>query len=350
MPELHSTPPVEGKTLTPEILVPRLGEALVEKGLIAPADLQTALQRQRASLQSGQTPPLLGRILVEMSLLSEGSLNEVITEQIIQLRTALQDANRQLERRVLERTAELETALKRLGEFNELKANFIANISHELRTPLTHLKGYLELLVGGDLGATNSEQAQALQIIQRSSERLERLIEDLILFSSSEKGAVQLILQPVNLRNLCLSCINSTISKANHAQVTLKLECDSNLPLVQMDDEKITWAILQLLDNATKFTPPGGEVILKVSHENQLVRISVSDTGIGIAPDKLEEIFLPFQQLDSSAKRRFGGTGLGLALVRKILEAHGAILKVSSQLSRGSCFEILLNADQASQN
>lgn len=332
--------------LTPEVLTPRLGDYLVERKLITREDLQRALDYQKALQNAGQPLKLLGAILVEMNLIDRTALDHAITEQILQLKTALQQANSFLEQRVRERTAELEDALKRLSELSQLKANFVANISHELRTPLTHLKGYLELLLAGDLGPLQPEQEQALKIMQRSSERLEKLIEDLLLFSITERGEVTLHKQPVNLANLSLVLINRSVNKANENQITLRLECPRDLPWVYADKEKISWVILQLLDNAIKFNTAGGEVVLKAEAAEGMVSIKVKDTGIGIPSDRIEEIFEPFHQLDGSSTRRYPGTGLGLGLVRKIVEAHGSIIKVTSETGKGSQFEFFLSTTE----
>jgi signal transduction histidine kinase len=330
------------KQLKPEVLVPRLGEHLVERGLITAADLQNALDHQAAYRDANSAPPLLGSILIELGLIDQSSLDEAITEQIIQLRNALQDANLQLEKRVQQRTAELERALNKLAELNQLKANFISNISHELRTPLTHLKGYLELLLSQDLGPLSQSQDQALHIMQRSTERLEHLIEDLILFSTAERSTIALDVHPVNLANLGLAIINQSITKANEHQVTLHLNLAPSLPFVKADADKIAWVISQLIDNGIKFTSAGGKVTLRAEQIDQFVTVSVEDTGLGISPDKFEEIFEPFHQLDGSSTRRFGGTGLGLALVRKILDSHGSKIRVHSQPGLGSKFEFYL--------
>src|SRR3990172_1175386 len=143
--------------LTPEMLVPRMGEYLIHKGLITAENLQKALNYQQEAIAKG-TPILLGQALIELKLLERAELDQAVTEQIIQLRSALQAANRTLEHRVEERTAELQKALERVSELSQLKSNFVANISHELRTPLTHIKGYVELLITESLGPLTEEQ------------------------------------------------------------------------------------------------------------------------------------------------------------------------------------------------
>jgi len=328
--------------LTPEILVPRLGDHLVEKQYISRSDLERALQKQRELRDQGQQPQLLGSLLVEMGVIDRVTLEEAVTEQILQLRSALQESNRELERRVEQRTQELQAALQKLSELSQLKANFIANISHELRTPMTHIKGYLDLLVSGDLGEINEDQQRSLQIMQRSSERLENLIEDLILFSLMERDQVTLHLQLCNLKELCQNVLHKSQPKAAQKQIDLKLEYTLGPTLVEADQEKIFWVMLQLLDNAIKFTAANGKVKLRVEAQGEFARVSIIDNGIGIPADQMETIFEPFHQVDGSSTRRYSGTGLGLALVRKIVEGHGSIMQVSSMANRGSRFTFYL--------
>src|SRR6266511_1706240 len=154
--------------LTPEMLVPRMGEYLIQKGLISAEQLQKALDYQQEATAKGD-PILLGQALIDLKLLERVELDQAVTEQIIQLRSALQAANRTLEHRVEERTAALQKALERVSELSQLKSNFVANISHELRTPLTHIKGYLELLTTESLGKITNEQRHALQVRQQST-------------------------------------------------------------------------------------------------------------------------------------------------------------------------------------
>ncbi len=333
--------------LTPEILVPKIGDYLVEKGVLKPQDLENALKTQREMRARGLNA-LLGQVLVDLNLIDQSSLDQAITEQILQLRTALQDTNQQLERRVQERTNELQVALKHLSELNQLKTNIIANVSHEFRTPLTHIKGYLELLVSEALGPVCSDQMDALNVMQNSSERLEELIDGLIQFSMASQGELSINLSTIETSDLLQMAYERASVKANMQKVTLSLNMPPLLPSVNADREKITWVILQLLDNAIKFSPEAGHVILSAQYEGNFVNISVTDNGIGIAPDRIPELFEPFHQLDGSSTRRYGGTGLGLALVKQIIEAHGSIIRVSSKLNQGTRFDFLLPANNLS--
>jgi signal transduction histidine kinase len=329
--------------LTPEILVPRIGDHLVEKGLLSEADLHKALQEQ-ANLRDQGANILLGEILVRLGMIDRATLDAAVTEQIILLRAALQETNAQLEKRVQERTQELQNALLKLSELNQLKSNFIANISHELRTPLTHIKGYVELLVSGAMGELNEQQMSSMQVVQRSTERLEQQIEDLIRFSLASRGEFTLQVTPVNLYKLGEQVISRSQNKAKDRQIELINLIPADLSPVKADEEKLSWALLQLLDNAIKFTGPNGRVEMSATCEDQVVDVRVTDNGIGIPSDRLEEIFEPFHQLDGSATRRYGGTGLGLALVRQIVEAHGTSIKVESTVDQGSNFHFSLAA------
>ena len=328
--------------LSPEMLVPRLGEYLIKKGHIAEEDLQQALKAQKKLVEDGGTP-LLGQTLVDLGIISRDILDQAVTEQIIQLRSALQATNRNLERRVQERTAELQTALERLAELSKLKANFISNISHELRTPLTHIKGYTELLISESLGEISEEQKHALQVSQKSTSRLENLIEDLIMVSVTSRGDLTLKQEPVDIRRIANLSVKNVLQKADERGVAVHAVLDRHLPQAQADSQKLLWVLGQLLDNAVKFTPSGGRIVLRAEHEtDRLISISVTDTGIGIPNERIEEVFQPFHQLDGAATRRHGGTGLGLLLVRQIIEAHGSMLEVISTEGRGSTFKFPL--------
>lgn len=330
--------------LSPEMLVPRMGEYLIRKGLITAENLQKALNYQQEATAKGM-PVLLGQALIELKLLERAELDQAVTEQIIQLRSALQMANRTLERRVEERTAELQKALERVSELSQLKSNFVANISHELRTPLTHIKGYVELLITESLGPLTEEQRHALQVSQQSTSRLESLIEDLIMGSLASRGEMSIKQESVDICRLANLAIKSHTPHAQERGVNLGASIDENVPLVQADSQKIAWVLHQLVDNGVKFTPSNGRVVVSIKREGgNLVMVSVTDTGIGIPAIRMGDIFEPFHQLDGSATRRYGGTGLGLALVRQIVEAHGSMLEVQSAEGHGSTFKFPLLA------
>jgi two-component system, NarL family, sensor histidine kinase BarA len=330
--------------LSPEMLVPRMGEYLVQKGLITAENLRTALDHQLKETDKGNSI-LLGQALIDLGFIERADLDQAVTEQILQLRSALQAANRTLERRVQERTAELQRALERVSELSQLKANFISNISHELRTPLTHIKGYIELLVTESLGPITAEQKHALQVSQQSSVRLEGLIDDLIMVSLASRGELSINLDDMDIRRIANLAVKSYLGRAQDRGITLRAAIDEDVPFVQGDSQKIAWALSQLIDNAVKFTSREGSVTVGVRREGEnLVVVSVTDTGIGIAPDRMEEIFEPFHQLDGSSTRRHGGTGLGLSLVRQIIEAHGSMIDVQSVDGGGATFKFPLLA------
>jgi signal transduction histidine kinase len=330
--------------LTPEMLVPRLGEHLVQRGFITDIDLEKALAYQQEKIMEHKTY-LLGQALIDLKMIDRTILDQAVTEQIIQLRSALQAANRNLEQRVQARTAELQKALERLSELSQMKANFISNVSHELRTPLTHVKGYLELMVTGSLGPVTEEQKHALEVSQKSAARLEEMIDDLIMFSLTSKGELSIKHEAIDIHRLANLAVKSATEKASDRDVTVHSVVEDEVPFVQADSQKIAWVLSQLLDNGIKFTPAGGRVVLNVKPEaGNLVMISVADTGIGIPPSRMEEIFEPFHQLDDTSTRRYAGAGLGLSLVRQIVEAHGSMLDVQSTEGHGTTFRFPLLA------
>jgi len=328
--------------LSPEMLVPRMGEYLIQKDLITEENLKAALDYQLKQAEKND-PILLGQALIDLKFVERADLDQAVTEQILQLRNALQAANRTLERRVEQRTAELQQALERVSELNQMKANFISNISHELKTPLTHVKGYVELLVSESLGPISDEQRHALQVSQQASSKLEGLIEDLIMVSLASRGELNIKLDDIDIRRIASLAVKSFQDKAQHRGITLRGDIADDIPFVQGDAQKIGWVLGQLIDNGIKFTSKGGSVDVNLKREGEnLVIVSVADTGIGIESGLLKDIFEPFHQLDGSSTRRYGGTGLGLSLVRQIIEAHGSMIEVQSAEGRGSVFKFPL--------
>jgi len=328
-----------------DILVPKLGEVLLSKGLVTEDQLRRALDYQRQKNAQGQSQ-MLGQTLIELKMISRENLDNVIMVQVLELQAALQSANHELEKRVMERTAELESALSKLNDVNQLKNNFVSNISHELRTPLSQIKGYIDLIAENALGELNAAQADAMHSTLLAVHRLEKLIEDLIRLASAARGELVLDMSSFCISDLAASAISRAMPKAQKANVILTSRIPSEPVFAEGDSEKINWVVTQLIDNAIKFTPEGKDVTLtiEVDTSNSRVFTNVSDSGIGIPFARLPELFHTFHQLDGSATRRYGGTGLGLALVYRILEAHRTQIKVESAPGHGSVFSFDLPA------
>lgn len=328
-------------TIAPETLVPRLGELLIERGLLGLKDLEAALEFQQDKIGSGE-PRLIGQVLVELGFVDQYSLDEVITVQIFQLQHNLERTNRELEQRVADRTAELQGALLKLTELNQLKSNFVSNISHELRTPLTHIKGYLDILSDRSLGPLTPLQQEAINVLVRSEDRLEQLIDDLIQFSLAVRGELKLSLQPLDIRQMVNAYLPQTLKKAKAKDIDLEITIPVGLPKIYADEDKIQWVLNQLLDNGIKFTPTGGQVRFSAQPELDFIEFTISDSGIGIPEESISEIFNLFHQLDGSVTRRYSGIGLGLAMVHHILEAHGSEINVDSSPDQGTRFSFSL--------
>jgi signal transduction histidine kinase len=321
--------------------LPRFGEFLVSQGYVTTAQLQAGLARQREAAALG-AHQAIGHTLVSMGVMTPETLDQAGIDQVRQLQGALEENNRQLEQRVIERTDALRAAVQQLTDLNELKANFVANISHELRTPLVPIKGYSDLLLNGSLGGLSNGQHEAIATISRSVLRLETLINQLIQFASSVKG--RLIINPtiIHLPDLMEPLWDYFQPRADAAQVTLVRDVSAAVPLVQADAEKIYWVMYQLLDNAVKFNRPGGSVTVGAVVTGDAVRLSVRDTGRGISPEHLQHIFEPFARGADAPGQVTDGTGLGLALVKRIVEAHDAHVDAESQVDQGSLFSFEL--------
>jgi signal transduction histidine kinase len=325
----------------PEVLVPKLGESLIRKGLIETGDLKKALSFQQEQRAIGKTV-LLGEALLELRLLERGDLDAAVTEQISSLQSALQQSNEMLEQRVAERTEELQHALEGLTEMNRLKANFIANISHELRTPLAHMFGYVDLLAEEGFGSLNVEQKEAIQVLQKSNKRLGSLIDNLLFLSFDSAEAVPLQMEELPISYVIKGVVSDMELRASEIDVHLKADIEPNLPIFLGDGQKLVWALSQIVENAIKFNKPSGKVLIRAQNGSGKINISVLDSGIGIPDEQVASILEPFVQIDGSSTRKYGGTGLGLSLAKRIIEAHGAQLKIESKIDRGSRFSFAI--------
>ena len=178
----------------------------------------------------------------------------------------------------------------------------------------------------------------------RATNRLEQLINDLILFSDSERSNLVLQWSKFSILDCCQKAISAAQTSADEKEIELGFESSDDNVFVHADEGKIYWVISHLIDNALKFTPKQGNIKVQVEQTGKVVAINISDTGIGIAEERIAEIFEPFHQLDGSSTRRYGGTGLGLSLAKKIVEAHGTTIHVVSIPDQGSRFEFVLKS------
>lgn len=230
--------------------------------------------------------------------------------------------------------------LNDITERKRLENEFISLVSHELRTPMTSTIGALDLLNSGQLGTLSNRGQQILQVAIRNSERLIRLVNDILDLERMKSGKIAIAPVKCNLKPLLLQATEIMQAMATKAEVQLISEsCDV---VLNLDCDRILQTLTNLLSNAIKFTEPGGTVKLTASvHQNSCL-IVVRDTGRGIPADKLESIFERFQQVDASDSRSKGGTGLGLAICRHIVEGHNGKIWVESELGKGSTFYINL--------
>jgi signal transduction histidine kinase len=325
-----------------EVLVPRIGELLIQQGKIQPEDLDKALQIQKERAQAGHSI-LIGELLVELGFVSREALNQVITEHVFQLQSALALSHKRLEEQVEQQTNELQNALVQLAGLNKLQLNFISNVSHELRMPMQFLLGYLDLLEKGLLGPLTDAQAHTVASMHNASQQLHRITEELLQFSSFANSQILLDMTAFTLDGPVITAVSLTQPKAQAKNIQFQRQLPF-LPQVIADNEKITWVVEQLLDNAIKFTPTGGQVKIETAPSKGDVLVQVIDTGIGIPDSQLNSLFAPIDKLKKNQSYYQREKGLGLALAQKIVEAHGSSITVESHVGQGSCFSFTLPA------
>lgn len=228
------------------------------------------------------------------------------------------------------------TELKRL---ETIRRDFVANVSHELRTPLTAIRGYAETLRGGAL-ADHARAGQFLEVIERHSERLGRLVDDLLVLSDLELGKTAFEQRSVTLPGLIDDVVDMLGEKAAQGTITIVKDVPGDLPPVQGDGDRLQQVLINLTDNAIKYTPAGGRVTIgaRVRRKGSTawVEVAVNDTGVGIPAQDLPRLTERFYRVDKARSRELGGTGLGLAIVKHIVQAHGGQLNISSELNRGT--------------
>ncbi|MFN3429259.1 MAG: ATP-binding protein [Candidatus Sericytochromatia bacterium] len=229
-------------------------------------------------------------------------------------------------------------ALELAAGIDRLKDQFLSLVSHELRTPLTTLMGYVVLLDEEGVGAITEDQHQYMQHILKVTETLTKLVNDLIEMTTIRAGKLRLETDPMNFGEVVLGAVFAVQSRAQAKNLWLANHVPSTLPELVADAERVAQVLVNVLDNAIKFTPEGGRIDIRASVENGTMRCEVQDTGEGIAPEDIEKLFKEFSQADMSATRAHGGLGIGLSIAKTLVERHGGHIGVLSRKGRGSTF------------
>ena len=322
-------------------------------GIIEPlATLAATTKALQLSRTPPSSPPNLGGAPIEIKQLSvelhaaahvlsqtNAELATTINERDISNRRLLETLQ-QMDEKVRERTLELEAARSLAEKANSAKSEFLANMSHELRTPLHAILGMAELLVRGIHGPLNAGQTECARLVEESGKHLLALINDILDLSKIEAGQITLDLQPVGLRALSDASFRMIRDTARRKKINLELEIDEQVVEIIGDMRRLKQIIVNLLSNAVKFTPEGGKVGLRIIQDadRKNIDFNVWDTGIGIDSKDMSRLFQSFVQIDSVLARRYEGTGLGLALVKRLAELHGGSVIVESEPGKGSQF------------
>lgn len=237
---------------------------------------------------------------------------------------------------------ELSKAYEEIKSLDMMKNEFLSNVSHELKTPLISIMGYSELMSDETLGMLNEQQTKAMEAVVRNSERLKRLINSLLDLSIAQDERVKYRFYPLQINEIIDSAILDISSQVEKKQIVIEKNIPANLPLINGDKDRLIQLIINLIDNAVKFTPSGGLITVTVREEENDIHIMVSDNGIGIPKEAIPDVFKLFYQIDGSMKRRYQGTGVGLYLCKKIVEAHKGSIWVDSTEGVGTTIHVSL--------
>ncbi len=254
----------------------------------------------------------------------------------------LQDLNIILEKRITERTEELQKANIALEKANRLKSEFLATMSHELRTPLNAIIGFAEVLRDEVAGQLSSEQKEYLCDIHSSGQHLLNMINNILDLSKIEAGKLELSIGKFHIKEAIREVLDTVSESSNKKNIRIYTHIHKDIPSITADKGKLKQIMFNVLSNAIKFTPENGKVTIHANYIDQYIHITVSDTGIGIKPEDKDKIFEAFRQIDASYSRQYEGAGLGLALTKRLVELHGGKIWVESDYGKGSTFIFML--------
>ena len=261
-------------------------------------------------------------------------------------------SSKDLEEAIKTRTLQLEQEKIKVEKATQAKSDFLANMSHELRTPLNAIIGFSDMLKNGMAGELTDRQVEFIHDINESGEHLLSLINDILDLSKIESGNMELEISEINLEELIERASVFIKEQAFSNKLKLSVETDNNIGAITADERLLKQVLVNLLSNAVKFTPKGGHITVKTkkvlgeSESENMVEISVEDTGIGIKEKDFEKIFEPFKQAESVMTKNYQGTGLGLAICKDIIEMHGGKIWVESEWGKGSKFSFTIQEKQ----
>ena len=231
--------------------------------------------------------------------------------------------------------------ISQLKQTDEIRRDFVANVSHELRTPLSILRGYIETLLE-DRELSGDELNRILEVMKKHSDRLSALTDDLLSLARLESGHPNLQMQEVRLSELFAAIVRDWGKRFAEKELGVDVAVSPSLPVIRADPTRLQEILYNLLDNAVKYSHPGGKIRLEANHRDHAVEINVSDTGIGIPDADLPRIFERFYRADKARSRELGGTGLGLSIVKHIAQMHGGTVKAESTAGRGTTIRVFL--------
>lgn len=247
-----------------------------------------------------------------------------------------------LEKKVQEKTSDLQKTNIALEKAYRLKSEFLATMSHELRTPLNAIIGFAEVLKDGLVGPINDEQREYVDDIYSSGKHLLNMINNVLDISKIEAGKLELKYEEICVKETIDDVLNTVSGIANKKNITIKNTIQSDIPTFVVDQLKLKQILFNLLSNAIKFTPKNGNVCIDTTLKDLYVQFAIADTGIGIKQEDIEKIFEAFSQVDSSLARNYEGAGLSLALTKRLVELHGGEIWVESFYGKGSTFTFIL--------
>ncbi len=253
-------------------------------------------------------------------------------------------SQQELEMKVEERTRQLTGALEEVRKMSKRKSDFISSVSHELRTPLTSIKGYAAILLAGKLGALPEEIKERLEKINRHSDELVHMVNDLLDISRIESGKVDMKIESQDLKAIVEKVFDLLSEQLKAKNISFSSNIAENCQKILADRSQIERVFINLIGNALKFTPENGKINISATGANKIVQVDVKDTGFGIPEEAQEHIFEEFYRVDNAINQKVKGTGLGLTLIKHIIEAHQGKIWVKSKLGEGSTFSFTLKA------